>query len=61
MLKVAEEIRGSFEFNLGDLQKKLENVKYYGTITIVLQKGKIVLIKEERIVKPGEISLSLGF
>lgn len=43
-----------YDFQLSDLQKKLANTKYFGSITIVWQNGEIVLIREERTLKPGQ-------
>lgn len=54
MLKiVTKEDRREYEFNLSELQKKLEINDYCGTITLVYQNGQIVLIREERTIKPG--------
>lgn len=54
MLKiVTKEDRREYEFNLSELQKKLEINDYCGTITLVYQNGQIVLIREERTLKPG--------
>jgi len=41
------------EFNLSGMHKKLEIQKYSGTITLQYVKGELVLIREERTIKPA--------
>lgn len=53
MLRVLSEENG-YEFQLSALQKKLQDTKYFGSLTIVFQDGQIVLIREERTLKPGQ-------
>lgn len=50
---VPRQEESGYEFDLRDMQKKLERTKYFGSITIVWQDGRIVLIREERTLKPG--------
>lgn len=56
MIRVVLEEK-QFDFNLRDLQKKLESMHYYGTITLVFKDGKIELIREERTLKPGQFDV----
>lgn len=55
MLQVVEQTEQ--EFDLGELQKKLERSNYFGTITFVWKHGKIVTIHEERVLKPFEVNI----
>lgn len=47
-------VERGYDFRLGDVQKKLEMTHYYGSLTIVFQDGQIVLLREERTLKPGQ-------
>lgn len=51
-------VDNSFYFSLNEMQKEFEKNRYFGTITIVFQDGKIVLIREERTLKPGSFRIS---
>lgn len=59
MLRTAVNIQedSSYEFNLSEMQKKLENKNYSGTITLQYQKGTLLFIREERVMRPGEYDL----
>lgn len=54
MLRVLPEEPSGYEFNLSELQKKLEKISYWGKITIEWKQGQIVLIREERVLRPSE-------
>lgn len=54
MLKVIQQEATGYDLDLSEMQKKLELTQYFGTITLVFQKGQIVLIREERTLKPGQ-------
>lgn len=51
---LVKEQESGYDFNLSGLQRKLEAEKFYGAITLVFNNGQIVLIKEERTLKPGQ-------
>ena len=42
--------------DLGEIQKKLEKIGYFGTLTLVFKHGKIVTVHEERVLKPFEVN-----
>lgn len=45
------------QVNLGELQKKLESMDYFGTISLVFKHGKVVTFHEERVLKPFEVNI----
>lgn len=57
MIRVAiqEQIDNEDIFDLNLLQKKLKRIYYHGQITLVYQKGELVLIREERTLKPNQL------
>lgn len=40
--------------NLNVLQRRMKTIKFYGSTTILWQDGEIVVIREERTIKPAD-------
>jgi len=54
MIQISVEQYSAPILDLNDLQKKLEKIRYYGQLTLVWQDGQIILIREERTLKPSQ-------
>lgn len=54
MLKVLVEEQKEI-VDLNGLQNRLKDINYFGTVTLVFQSGDLILIREERTLKPYQV------